>query len=100
MNKGREDHVSKYHDQFISSAASFIAMFKIQLFSRPQKKKKQQQQLHHHKEKREEVLLAATCLCAPAIALHPSTTTFAVHRTSSQSARDRNRSGTQRSRQL
>jgi len=45
--------------------------------------------------------LVVTCLlCAPAIALYPSTT-FAVHRTSSsQSSPDRNRSGTHRSWQI
>jgi len=43
--------------------------------------------------------LAATRLFAPVILLYPSTN-FAVHRTSSQSTRNRNRGGNQRSRQL
>jgi hypothetical protein len=43
--------------------------------------------------------LAATCLRAPAIPLYPSKT-FAGHLTSSQSAPDRKRGGTQRSLQF
>jgi hypothetical protein len=84
---------------FINTAASAIAMCKIWLFAWPWKQ--QQQQLHSRMEKREvdQEELTATRLCAPAIPLY-SSTTFAVHRTSSQSAQDRNRGGTQRSRQL
>ncbi len=109
---------------FIISTASAIAMCRMQLFSRPQK-----QQFHHHMGKREinheeqlhnmrnrevnqeeqlhnmrnrevnQEELAASCLCAPVIALHPSTTP-AVHCTSSQSAPDRNKCSTERSRQI
>jgi hypothetical protein len=44
-------------------------------------------------------LLLRVCVHPPAILLYPSTN-FAVHRTSSQSTRNRNRGGNQRSRQL
>jgi hypothetical protein len=41
-------------------------MFKIQLFSRPQKKKKQQQELHHHKERGwRSFLLLRVCVHPP-----------------------------------
>jgi hypothetical protein len=78
-------------------AASAIPVCRMQLFSRPQR-----QQLHHrHMGNREadHEELTATCLSAPPSALYPSTS-FAVHRTSSQSAPDRNKGATQRSRPL
>jgi len=43
--------------------------------------------------------LAVVCPCAPGTALCPSTT-FAVHLTSSQSAPDRNKGGSETSRQF
>jgi hypothetical protein len=95
---------------FIISTASAIAMCRMQLFSRPQK-----QQLHHHMGKREinqeeqlhnmrnrevnQEELAASCLCAPVIALYPLTT-LAVHCTASQNAPDRNKCSSERSRQI
>jgi len=84
----------KQHVFFVISAA--LAMRKILFFSRPQK----QQQLHHHMEKREvdQEELAATW-CATAIPLYPATT-FAEHRTSSESTPDTSSGGTQRSRKL
>jgi hypothetical protein len=87
----------------MNSAASAIAMCcKIWLFARLQKQ--WQQHLHHYVKKKREVdqeEFVVTCLlCATAIPLYPSPT-FAVNRTSSQSARDRNsRGGTQRLLQL
>ncbi|CAK9213814.1 unnamed protein product [Sphagnum troendelagicum] len=69
----------------------------MQRFPRPQKL-----QLHHDMSKKMEVdqeKLAAMCLYAPALALYTSTT-LALHRTSSQSAADRNKGGTQSSRHL
>jgi hypothetical protein len=55
--------------QFIISAASWIAICKISLFFWPQN---QQQQLHHHMEKRkvDQEEFTATSLCAHAIPLY------------------------------
>lgn len=81
---------------FIISAANAIAVCRMQLFSRTEKQK-----LRHHIGNREvdREEFTATCLCAPAIARY-SPPTFAIQRTSSQSAPDRNECGTERSRPL